>query len=149
MTLHQAERSIAIAALPEDCFAAACDYETFPDWQDAVIAADILERDAAGRGSLVEFEVDVRLRRVRYRLRYHHDHPRRIWWEFIEGDGVAHIEGEYRFEPRDAATVVTYSLGIDPGVPIPGLLARRANATVMKRSLEDLRDEVERRAGAS
>ena len=147
MSVHRAERSIAIAATPELCFATASDYSTFPVWQQAVIGVDILERDAQGRGSLVEFVTDVKLRKVRYRLRYHHDHPRRIWWEFVEGDGVAHIDGEYRFEPQDGGTLVSYTLGIDPGVPVPGVIARRANATVMKRSVEDLRDEVERRLG--
>ena len=145
MSVHRAERSIAIAATPGLCFATASDYATFPAWQDAVLAVEILERDGDGRGSVVEFMTDVKLRQVRYRLRYHYDHLRRIWWDFVEGDGVAHIDGEYRFEPDGDGTLVTYALGIDPGVPVPGLLARRANATSMKRSLEDLRDEVERR----
>ena len=145
VSLHQAERQITIAASPEICFATASDYAAFPDWQDAVIAVDVLERDGDGRGELVEFVTDAKFREVRYRLRYHHEPPLRIWWEFVEGDGVANIEGEYLFAAKANGTLVTYRLGIDPGVPVPGLIVRRANSTVMKRSMEDLRAEVERR----
>jgi hypothetical protein len=51
-------------------------------------------------------------------------------------------------EPLDggARTRATYRLGIDPGVPLPGLVARRLTSGVMGRSVRDLRDEVERRA---
>ena len=130
-------------------FATASDYRTFPEWQHAVITVEVLARDGEGRGEVVEFLTDAKLRRVRYRLRYHHEPTRRIWWGFIEGDGVADVEGEYVFAAADGGTRVTYRLGIDPGIPVPGLLARRANATVMKRSVEDLRDEAERRAAAA
>ena len=147
MSLHRAERKITIAASLEICFATASDYATFPDWQEAVISVDVLERDGDGRGELVEFVTDAKFREVRYRLHYHHQPPLRIWWDFVQGAGVAQIEGEYLFEPGDRDTLVTYRLGIDPGIPVPGLIARRANSTVMKRSMEDLRAEAERRAG--
>jgi hypothetical protein len=73
-----------------------------------------------------------------------------VWWEFVEGDGVEHIDGEFTFEPTDSGerTNATYRLGIDAGVPIPGLVARRLTAGVMGRSVSDLNDEVERRRSA-
>ena len=147
MGTHSAEQSTEIDAAPEACFEAASDYETFPDWQQAVQEVEILERDAAGRGEVVRFEIDAKVKRVSYTLRYHYEPPGRIWWEFVEGDGVANVEGEYRIEPLDGGerTRVTYTLGIDPGVPVPGLIARRLNQGVMRRSVTDLRDEVERR----
>jgi PAS domain-containing protein len=85
------------------------------------------------------------VRRVSYTLRYHYDEPTRIWWEMVEGD-VAAVEGEFVLQPADGGTRATYRLGIDPGVPVPGLLARRLTGGVMRRSVTDLRDEVERRA---
>ena len=146
MGIHRAEQRIEIAAPLALCFETASDYATFPDWQDAALAVDVLERDDEGRGKLVEFTTDAKFRRVLYRLRYHYE-PQRIRWDFVKGDGVAHIEGEYEFEPAGAGTAVTYRLGIDPGIPVPGLVARRANATVMRRSMTDLKSEVERRGG--
>ena len=147
MGTHSAEQSTEIDAPLEACFEAAIDYETFPDWQRAVERVEVMERDAEGRGELVRFEIDAKVKRVSYTLRYHYERPSRIWWEFVEGDGVADVEGEYSIEAVDdgARTRVTYRLGIDPGVPVPGLIARRLNQGVMRRSVTDLRDEVDRR----
>jgi ribosome-associated toxin RatA of RatAB toxin-antitoxin module len=149
MGVHAAEQSESIAAAPEACFAALCDYESFPDWQAAVEAVEVRERDEEGRGSVVRFEIDAKVRRVTYTLRYHYEPPRRIWWEMVEGD-VAAVEGDYVLEPGgDGTTLATYRLGIDPGVPVPGLIARRLTSGVMRRSVTDLRNEVERRAAAA
>ena len=49
-----------IDAGPAECFAALTDYERLPEWQRAVRSARVLERDAKGRGSVVEYEVDAR-----------------------------------------------------------------------------------------
>jgi carbon monoxide dehydrogenase subunit G len=146
MGIHRAEQTIEIAASPEDCFGVITDYETFPDWQEAVIRVEVLERYGDGLGKIVEVTADAKFREVTYRLHYHYERPARISWDFVSGHGVEHIEGEYLLEPDDGGTLATYRLGIDPGVPVPALLARRLNRSVMKRSVEDLRDEVARRA---
>jgi hypothetical protein len=147
MGLNWGEQAIEIDAPPEACFDAIVDYETFPEWQDAVIETDVLERYEDGLGKVVELRVDAKFREVRYRLHYHYDRPARIWWDFLEADGVRAIEGEYLFEPDGEITIATYRLGIDPGVPVPGLIARALNRGVMRRSVEDLKREAERRVG--
>jgi hypothetical protein len=144
---HRAEQSCEIAAPPAACFDAAVDYETFTRWQAAVEEVEVLSRNADGLGELVRFRIDAKVKRISYTLRYGYEAPHRIDWEFVEGDGVSDVEGEYEFEPLDGGlTLATYRLGIDPGVPVPGLLARRLTGGVMRRSVHDLRDEVERRA---
>jgi hypothetical protein len=57
------------------------------------------------------------------------------------------VEGEYLLEPAGGGTLATYRLGIDAGIPIPGLIARKLNGQVLKRAAEDLKREAERRAG--
>jgi hypothetical protein len=145
--VHSAEQSAEIDAPPAACFDAITDYETFPEWQRAVRAVEVRDRDAEGRGEIVRFDIDAKVRRLSYTLHYRYDAPARIWWEFLEGDGVDHVEGEFLFEALDggARTLAVYRLGIDAGVPIPGLLARRLTEGVMGRAVRDLRGEVERR----
>ena len=41
MGLHRGEQSIEIAAMPEACFVAVTDYDTFPEWQDAVRRVEV------------------------------------------------------------------------------------------------------------
>lgn len=143
MGLSWAEQSAEVAAPPDRCFEALADFESYPEWQQAVERAEVLERHPDGSGRLVEVHVDAKLRRVRYRLIYHHEPPHRLWWEFVEGDGVEAIEGEYELEPAGAGTIATYRLGVDAGVPLPGLLARKLTSGVMRRSVHDLKRRVE------
>ena len=147
MSVHRAERSIEVGAEPVACYETAIDYETFPRWQRAVIEAEVLERDEEGRGVLVDFRTDAKLREVHYRLRYRYGDSHAIAWDYVEGD-IEHIEGEYAFDTSDRGTTVTYRLGIDPGVPAPGFVVRRLNEQVMKGSMEDLKREIERRVAA-
>jgi hypothetical protein len=146
--ISRAEQSDSIDAPPDACFAAIVDYESFPEWQRAVESVEVRERYPDGLGKLVGVVVDAKLRRIAYTLHYHYEPPGRVWWEFVEGDGVEHIEGEFTFEPLDSGerTIATYRLSIDAGVPIPGLVARRLTSGVMGRSVKDLKEEVERRA---
>src|SRR5919202_178109 len=71
-------QSAEIAASPEDCYAALTDFDHLPDWQGAVREARVLERDADGRGSVVEYVVDAKVKTVRYRLRQVHQPPGRL-----------------------------------------------------------------------
>jgi Polyketide cyclase / dehydrase and lipid transport len=148
MGISRAEQSLEIAASPDACFDAIVDFETYPEWQEAVLRTEVVECYDDGLGKVVELEVDAKVRRVTYRLRYHYDRPGRLWWEFVEGEGIEYIDGEYLFDPSPAGTHATYRLGIDAGVPIPGFIARRLNEGVMRRAIQDLKSETERR-GAS
>ena len=57
-------------------------------------------RDGDGRGTLVEFVIDARLREVRYVLRYAFDEPHAIRWDYVEGD-VRSVDGDFTFETVD------------------------------------------------
>ena len=141
----QAEETIDVAATRERCFAVLVDYEAFPRWQSAMRETVVHERDGDGRGSLVEFVIDARLRSIRYTLRYGYEAPGRITWEYVDGDLRA-IAGELLLEPLAAAdgTRATYRLDIDPGMFVPGPVRRRLNDQLMRRFMHDLKRRVER-----
>src|ERR671917_2003321 len=131
-------QSAEIDATPERCFAVLTDYERLPEWQGAVKAARVLERDEQGRGSVVEYEVDARVKTVRYRLRQGYDAPRRLASEYLGGD-FRDFSGEWRLEPVGRArTRAELDLRIDPGRLVPGLLRGIIADAVMRRALRDL-----------
>ena len=140
----RAEHSAEIEAARERCFAALLEYETFPDWQRAVKAAHVLARDDEGRGRDVEFEIDAKVRKVRYVLRYSYRPPGWIGWEYVEGD-VKDVSGEFVLEQvDDGVTLATYRLTLDAGVWLPGPVQRILSDQVMKGAVEDLKRRVER-----
>jgi ribosome-associated toxin RatA of RatAB toxin-antitoxin module len=128
-----------VDASPQTCFDAMTDFERLPEWQGALKASRVLERDAE-RGTLVEFEVDAKVRTVRYRLWQRPEPPRRLGCEYAGGD-FRDMSGEWRFEPIDggARTRVELELEIDPGRFVPGPVRKVIGDAVMRRSLEDLR----------
>jgi ribosome-associated toxin RatA of RatAB toxin-antitoxin module len=136
-----------VAASRERCFALLTDYERLPSWQGAVRAARVLERDDQGRGSVVDYEVDAKVKTVRYRLRQIYDEPRRLASEYLGGD-FRDFSGEWRFEPLgDDRTRVELDLRVDPGRFVPGPVRRAISDAVMRRALGDLKGEAERTRG--
>jgi ribosome-associated toxin RatA of RatAB toxin-antitoxin module len=132
-----------IAATPQACFDALTDYERLPEWQDAVRRVSILERDEQGRGAVVEYEVDAKVKTVRYRLRQVYDEPHRLGSEYLGGD-FKDFAGEWRFsENEDGTTHVELELSIDPGRFLPGPVKNAIRDFVMKSALRDLKAHVE------
>jgi polyketide cyclase/dehydrase/lipid transport protein len=142
----RAERQIEIEAAPRACFDALLDYESFPEWQNAVVRAEVLTRDREGRGERVAFEIDAKLRTIRYTLDYGYEEPHLVNWRYVEGD-VRDVDGELVLEDLgEDKTLATYALRIDPGVWLPGRLADMLSGQVMQGVLEDLKHRVENSA---
>ena len=136
-------RSTEISAAPQRCYDALTDFEHLPDWQGAVRSVEVLERDEQGRGTVVEYEVDAKVKRVRYRLRQLHDPPQRLGCEYLEGD-FRDFSGEWRFVAvGDARTRVELDLRVDPGRFVPGPIRGAISDAVMRRALRDLKAHLE------
>ena len=148
MGLHWADHTIEIDASPEQCFEAITDYETFPKWIGAVYETRWWRDRKSKLGEVVKFEVDGKVRKVRYTLKYSYDRPHHITWDFLEGHGIKQLDGEWIFEENGERTNATYKVGIDPGGGVPGPVAKRVNKQTIKRANEDLKAEAERRAKA-
>jgi ribosome-associated toxin RatA of RatAB toxin-antitoxin module len=143
MTAYGDCRTAEIRATPQACFDALTDYEHLPDWQGAVRQARVLERDAQGRGTIVEYEVDARVKLVRYRLRQVYDEPVRLGSEYLGGD-FRSFAGEWRFKALDGgSTRVELDLRIDPGRFVPGIVRGAISDAVMRRALSDLKRHLE------
>lgn len=143
MGAKRAERQIQIEATPKECFDALLAYETFPEWQRAVKGTEVLSRHKDGKAKEVEFEIDAKVKTVRYTLDYSYEEPHLVTWRYEEGD-VKDVDGEFVLEDRgDGTTLATYALRIDPGVWMPGRLADLLNEQVMAGVMEDLKRRVE------
>jgi ribosome-associated toxin RatA of RatAB toxin-antitoxin module len=141
MGVYEATRDVEVSASAQACFDALTAYERLPDWQSRVRSCRVLGRDEQGRGSEVEYEVDAKIRTVRYVLRHDYDEPGRIGSTYLRGD-FKHFEGGYELVDRGTGCLVTLQLAIDPGLRLPGPMVRIVNEAVMGRALAELRDHV-------
>ena len=136
-------RSEEIAASPQRCYDALVDFEHVPDWQGAVRSIDVLERDDQGRGTVVQYEVDAKVKRVRYKLRQVHEPPNRLGSEYLGGD-FRDFSGEWRFvDLGGERTRAELDLRIDPGRFVPGPIRSAISDAVMRRALKDLKSHLE------
>ena len=149
-----AHEQIDIAASPARCFAVATAFEGYPEWTSDVKQVTVLERDALGRGTRVEYHVSGLGRRVRYVLDYEFtEAPHAFSWSLVEGDMLRALDGRYAFapieaspnaaNPNEAGTHVDYTLAVDLAVPMPGLVKRRASGMIMGNALRDLKRVLE------
>ena len=135
--------SIDIEATVDDIFEVATDFESYPSWSPNIKQVEVKERDDEGRAVTVWFEVDARIKVVRYTLAYDYaDAPEGFSWSLIDGD-VKVLNGSYAFDGFDDVTEVTYELEIEPGFPVPGFLKRQAERQIVRGALEDLKKKVE------
>jgi len=99
------------------------DVETAPQWQGGLDASTALERDEAGRAVLVETESDIKVRRVKARVRFRYEAPTRLTWTQEQGE-MKSVEGSWELEDLGGErTRATFNLDADPGRML-GMLIR-------------------------
>jgi hypothetical protein len=140
--------TVEINADVEDCVAVLLDFERYPEWSGPIRSARVLERDAEGRGRDVEFELDMKIRTIRYVLAYDYALPERATWSLREGD-VASVDGAYEFESLGKGrTRATCRQSVDIGFWIPGPIRRIAERQALRDSVNDFKAAAEKRARA-
>jgi carbon monoxide dehydrogenase subunit G len=115
--------SSEIDAPLEEVWAIVEDVLSAPDWQGGLDAMTALEHDAEGRPVLVETENDIKVRRIKARVRFRYEGPARLAWTQEQGD-MKSVDGSWELEDLGGGrTRATFSLDADPGRML-GMLIR-------------------------
>jgi uncharacterized protein YndB with AHSA1/START domain len=94
-----------------------------PEWQGGLDRVVALEHDADGRPTLVDSEADIRVRRVKSRVRIRYEPPTRLSWVQEQGD-LKSVEAIWELEDLgNGRTLVRYRFDADPG-RVLGLVIR-------------------------
>ena len=145
--VHQTTVRTTIAAGPDVCYAAAVDFERYPEWASDVKMARIISRDDEGRAVDVEFRAAAMGRSTTYTLRYFYGaNPSRLAWRLQRGDITRRLDGEYEFlsvAGDPSSTELVYHLAVDLSVPLPGFVKRRAEARIVRTAISDFTAFVE------
>ena len=138
MPVRTESHAVELDATPEQVFDVLSDYERLPEWQGPLKSCRVLSRNAEGLGLEVEYVVDAKVREVRYVLEHSYERPNRIGSRYVEGDFTSMDGGWVLDERPGGGCRAELTLAIDPGLPIPGRIARKVNERVLQRSVEDL-----------
>lgn len=139
----QASDSVVINASPDAIMAVILDLEAYPEWSDDIKKVEVLSRDDRQRPLEVAFDVDARVARVEYTLRYDHSVDDGVTWSLVEGEVLDQLDGSYVLAPQGDTTEVTYALEVDIAMPVPGFLKKRAAKTILDTGLKGLKRRVE------
>lgn len=94
-----------------------------PDWQGGLHASTALEHDDSGRAVLVETESDIKVRRIKARVRFTYEAPTRLSWKQEQGE-MKSVDGSWELEDLGGErTRATFNLDADPGRML-GMLIR-------------------------
>ena len=115
--------STEIDAPIEQVWALIEDVETAPDWQGGLDASTSLERDGQGRAVVVETESDIKVRRIKARVRFTYEEPTRLSWTQEQGE-MKSVDGSWELEDLGGGrTRATFNLDADLGRML-GMLIR-------------------------
>jgi uncharacterized membrane protein len=144
---EQARERIRIEAPIDRCFATLIEFSSYPEWAGDLKEVHVVETDAHGRATVVEFRAAAMGRSTIYQLAYDYSAaPRRLSWSLVSGDLPRELDGAYLLAPVDGdadATDVVYELAVDLVYPIPGFVKRRAEGRIIKTALSELKARVE------
>jgi carbon monoxide dehydrogenase subunit G len=107
----------------EEVWAVLQDVMAAPEWQGGLDKVTALERDADGRATLVDTEADIKVRRVKSRVRIRYEGPTRLSWTQERGD-MKSVDAVWELEDLgNGRTRASYRLDADPG-RVLGLIIR-------------------------
>jgi hypothetical protein len=146
----EARESIHIEAAPEQCYAVAIDFDRYPEWATDVKDVEVLDRDDAGRGTRVRYEVSALGKTIGYILAYEYaDAPGGFSWVLEKADYLRQLDGSYSFDAEDGGTRVGYVLFVDVSLPLPGFMKRAAAGMIVDNAMKQLKRYIEAGAGAA
>lgn len=137
-------QSIVIHAEPAQVMAVIADFAAYPEWTGAIKSVDITVPGTPGRARQVKYVMDAGLLKDTYELVYTWaPDDRSVSWSLVSGSLQKSQRGSYRLQPVADGTEVTYSLNVEPSIPLIGPLRRKAERSILDTALKELRKRVE------
>ena len=126
------------------------DFPAYPQWVSAIRSAEVLETGPDGRASKVRLHLDAGVVKDTFVLAYDWDADSGVRWDVAEpGSVISAMSGGYRLADTAAGTQVTYDLTVDARIPMPGMLKRRAEKTIIDTALQGLKKRAEAGGGGA
>lgn len=141
------ESSLRIAADPNTVLDVIADVERYPEWAGQMKAVSVLTEDEGGWPDQVEFTLDAGAIKDTYVLEYtwdvDEDGTGVASWTLLRANLLTVMDGSYTLSTDSDGTHVTYRLRVELKVPLPGLVKRPAERTLVDTALQELKKRVE------
>ena len=120
------------------------DFPAYPEWAQGMRKAEVQEQFADGRAKDVYFEIEASPIKDSYTLTYDWHGNDSVEWTLVSGKMLKKLDGSYVLTPQGAgSTEVTYRLAAELGIPMIGMLKRKAEKVIIDTALKGLKKRVE------
>jgi ribosome-associated toxin RatA of RatAB toxin-antitoxin module len=134
-------REVVIEATPKEILDVVADVESMPEWSSIHQGAEVLERDADGRPQRARMKVKTAGVTDEIVLAYTWREDG-VTWTQESGKASRNQQGGYTLTPQGDKTRTRFDLSLDPLVPLPGFLMKRAIKGVLELNTDGLRKQV-------
>jgi len=134
-------REVVIEASPKEILDVVADVEAMPEWSSIHQSAEVLERDAQGRPRRAKMKVKTAGITDEIVLAYSWRDDG-VTWTQESGKASRNQEGGYTLAPQGDKTRTKFDLELDPLVPLPGFVIKRAMKGIMELNTDGLRKRV-------
>jgi hypothetical protein len=134
-------REVVIEASPEEILDVIADLESMTEWSGAHQSVEILETGKDGRPSKVKMKVKAAGITDEQVLAYTWG-DNEVGWTLISSGQQRSQDASYTLIPDGDATLVAFQLSVDPVVPLPGFILRRAIRGTIDTGTKGLRKRV-------
>ncbi|OBA64922.1 cyclase [Mycobacterium sp. 1100029.7] len=134
-------REVVIEASPAEVLDVIADLESNPEWSPPHQSVEILERNADGRPTKVKMKVKAAGITDEQVIAYTWG-DNMVSWSLISSGQQRAQDASYTLIPDGDATKVKFQLSVDPVVPLPGFVLKRAIKGTVDNGTEGLRRRV-------
>jgi len=134
-------REVIIEASPKEILDVVADVEAMPEWSSIHQSAEVLERGADGRPRRAKMKVKTSGVTEEVVLAYNWRDDG-VAWTQESGKASRRQEGGYTLTPQGDKTRTKFDLEVDPLVPLPGFVIKRAIKGAMELNTDGLRKRV-------
>jgi hypothetical protein len=140
-------QSIRVEASPAAVMSAIADFAAYPSWAASVKRCQVVAPGCGGRAERVRFLVENGPVKDDYELAYVWSGDKAVEWSLVRGQMQKEQRGSYQLRADAGGTEVTYSLAIEPAIPMLGLLKRKVQKVILDTALKELKKHVEANRG--
>jgi ribosome-associated toxin RatA of RatAB toxin-antitoxin module len=134
-------REVVIEASPKEILDVIADVEAMPEWSSIHQSAEVVERDAEGRPQRAKMKVKSTgvTDEIVVAYAWRDDG---VSWTQESGKASRNQEGGYTLTRQGDKTRTKFDLALDPLVPLPGFVIKRAMKGIMELNTDGLRQRV-------
>ncbi|MFO0597580.1 MAG: SRPBCC family protein [Myxococcaceae bacterium] len=137
-----AQRTVTFNAPVEKCWAVISDYERYPEFLPEVKKIRTVNRRGAEVD--VQYEVDLRVKVIKYTVHMKEEAPKKLSWSFIDGEFMKDNKGGWQLEDAgNGTTKATYSVEVEVGMLVPKAILTGLVDSQLPSTLENFKKRIE------